>query len=91
VVTARSSKSTASPTFATRRPARPRGNEAGNRSAVEFGEQGLVVHKAMDLGGIGLWAQAAAFEELADTAVDAFCQSGHFGVAGWERGPESDF
>lgn len=70
---------------------RARDNPPGNRSAVEFGEQGLVVQERIRFGGIVLRPQPATFQELVDAAPDALGHPRHFGIAGRGHGPESDF
>jgi hypothetical protein len=70
--------------------ARAGGNASGDRSAVEFGEQRLVVMERVGFVPIGLRPQTAAFKEPGDTALNALGHTGHFGIAGREHGPEND-
>jgi len=66
------------------------GNASGDRSAVEFGEERLVVMERVRFVPIGLRPQTAAFKEPGDTALNALGHPGHFGIAGRGHGPEND-
>jgi len=66
------------------------GNASGDRSAVEFGQQRLVVMERVGFVPIGLRPQAVAFKEPGDTALNALGHPGYFGIAGRGHGPEND-
>jgi hypothetical protein len=71
--------------------ARSGGYSPRNGSAIEFGEQRLVLLKGIGLLRIDLCAQAAALKEPGNTAVNAIGHAGHFGISGRSHTPEHDF
>jgi hypothetical protein len=68
-----------------------RGNAAGNRSAVEFGEQWVIVLKGVGLLRVAVRSHGAALEEPGDATENTLRHADHLGVAGRGHAPENDF